>query len=143
MLKRYYTDLVTDAEVSAQQAYRFFTQVDDWQNWSNSIDKVKLFGGEWRKGATFIFWAKLGDLPAAPVPVKVLEVIDGQSITWGLDLPGAKIKHRFNFIPVDQGSCRIHHEEWSEGLVTILAFPVGGLITKFNEQFAGELAAMF
>lgn len=143
MLKRYYTDLVTEAPVSARQAYRFFTKVNDWTDWSAAIHRVKLFGGEWRQGATLIFWPKVGDLPPVPLPVKILDVTPDRSITWGLDLPGAKLKHRFNFIPVDDNSCRIHHEEWSEGLLTLAVWPVGGLINRFNNQFASELAAMF
>lgn len=143
MLKRYYTDLVTEAPVPAKQAYRFFTRHEDWADWSGAIHKVKLFGDEWRKGATLIFWPKVGNLPPVPVPVKILSVKPDQSITWGLDLPGAKLKHRFSFIPVGDGFCRIHHEEWSEGLLTLAVWPAGGLINKFNKQFAAELAAMF
>jgi hypothetical protein len=44
---------------------------------------------------------------------------------------------------VGDGFCRIHHEEWSEGLLTLAVWPAGGLINKFNKQFAAELAAMF
>ncbi len=143
MLKRYYTDLVTEAPVSARQAYRFFCNIDDWSDWSGAIDKAKLFGGQWRKGAFLMFAPKIDKLPAVPIVVRLLDVQPDRSITWGLELPGASLKHRFSFIPVGDDHCRIHHEEWSEGLMTLLAWPAASLIRRFNDRFARELAAMF
>lgn len=143
MLKRYYTDLVTEAPVSARQAYRFFCNIDDWADWSSVIDRAKLFGGEWHQGAFLMFAPKIGKLPAVPLVVRLLDVEPERSITWGLQLPGGSIKHRFSFIPLDNDHCRIHHEECSEGLITLLAWPAASLIRQFNDRFARELAAMF
>ena len=42
MLKRYYADMVTDAAVPPAQAFRFFCNVSDWQDWSSVIHRAKL-----------------------------------------------------------------------------------------------------
>ena len=143
MLKHFYTDLVTEAQVPARQAYRFFAKINDWKDWSGAIADARLFGGEWKKGAFLMFAPKLDGLPALPIVVRLLDVQPDRSISWGLQLPGARMVHRFSFIPVSDSSCRIHHEEWSEGLMTLLVWPAGRLIRKFNDRFAAELAAMF
>lgn len=143
MLKRFYTDLVTEAQVPAHQAYRFFCHINDWKDWSSVIADARLFGGEWKQGSFLMFAPKLDGLPALPIVVKLLDIQPERSISWGLELPGARIVHRFSFVPVDDGACRIHHEEWSEGFMTILVWPVGKLIKKFNDRFAKELASMF
>lgn len=143
MFKRYYTDLVTEAHVPAKQAYRFFCQINDWKNWSSVIADARLFGKDWKQGTFLMFAPKLGKLPPVPLVVRLLDVQPERSITWGLKLPGASIQHRFSFIPVDNNTCRIHHEEWSEGLVTLLAWPAAELIRKFNNRFASEMAGMF
>ncbi len=143
MLKRFYTDMVTEAAVPAKQAYRFFCQINDWKDWSSAIADARLFGGTWKKGAFVMFAPKLDGLPAVPLVVRLLDVQPERSISWGLQLPGARMVHRFSFIPVDENSCRIHHEEWSEGLMTLLVWPAGKLIQKFNNRFATELASMF
>lgn len=143
MFKHFYTDLVTEAQVPARQAYRFFCQIDDWKDWSSVINRTRLFGGEWRKGAFLMFAPKLDGLPAVPIIVRILDIQPERSISWGLQLPGARMVHRFSFVPITDDTCRIHHEEWSEGLMTFLVWPAGKLIRKFNNRFARELAAMF
>jgi len=143
MLKRFYTDLVTEARVPAHQAYRFFCNINDWKDWSSVIADARLFGGEWKKGAFLMFAPKLDGLPALPIVVRLLDVQPDRSISWGLELPGARMVHRFSFVPYADGACRIHHEEWSEGLMTLLVWPAGKLIRKFNDRFARELASMF
>lgn len=143
MFKRYYTDMITDSAVSPRQAFRFFCQVDDWQDWSSVIYRARLFGGRWEPGATLLFMPSLGKLPPLPLLVKIYEVQENRCITWGLDLPVGRLLHRFTFIPAENGGSRIHHEEWSEGVMTLLALPAAGLIRKFNDRFARELAAMF
>lgn len=142
MLQRYYTDMVTEVPASARQAFRFFCQVDDWSSWSEAIRYARLFGG-WEKGSLLVFAAKIGRLPPAPLPVRILDFQQDRELTWGLEIPGGCIKHRFTFIPTAEDHCRIHHEEWSEGVVTLLAWPAAGLIRQFNEAFARQLAAMF
>lgn len=142
MLQRYYTDMVTDVPVSARQAFRFFCKVEDWGTWSDAVRYAKLFGG-WKTGALLVFAPKFGKLPAAPLPVRILDFQQDREITWGVEVPGGCLKHRFTFIPSGEGQCRIHHEEWSEGVVTLLAWPMAGLIRRFNDTFARELAAMF
>lgn len=143
MLKRFYTDLVTEARVPAKQAYRFFCNIDAWKEWSSVIQDARLFGKEWRKGTFLMFMPKLDGLPPVPLVVRLLDVQEGRSISWGLQVPGARMVHRFTFVPVSDGSCRIHHEEWSEGLMTLLVWPAARLIRRFNDRFASELAAMF
>jgi len=142
MLKRYYTDLVTDAAVPPRQAFRFFCKVDDWQDWCTVIRHAKLYGDQWKPGARLLFMPDLPGLPPLPLLVSIQAVEEDRSIVWGLDLPFARLLHRFHFIPAENGTCRIHHEEWSEGLMTVLAWPAAGLIRRFNERFATELAAM-
>lgn len=143
MLKRYYTDMVTEVAVPAKQAFRFFCNVDDWKDWSSVIRYAKLFGDQWEPGATLMFMPDLPGLPPAPLVVKIIDYQQDSTIVWGLDLPYARLLHRFTFIPADNGHCHIHHEEWSEGLMTVLAFPAAGLIRKFNDRFAAELSSMF
>jgi hypothetical protein len=55
----------------------------------------------------------------------------------------ASITHRFTFIDDGEGGCRVHQEEWSEGLMTLLTLPAGRLIHRFDQRFAREFAAMF
>jgi hypothetical protein len=143
MLKRYYTDVVTEANVPAKQAFRFFTQIDDWQDWSSVIAHARLLGANWKQGGRLMFMPKLPGLPPVPLLVEILEYRQDECITWGLKLPFASIQHRFSFIPVGDGTCRIHHEEWSEGAMTLMLLPAGRFISKFNDRFARELAAMF
>lgn len=143
MLKRYYTDLVTEANVPARQAFRFFTRIADWQDWSSVIAHARLLGSDWSEGGYLMFMPKLPGLPPAPLVVKILEYRPDEQITWGLKLPFTSLQHRFSFVPVDEGSCRIHHEEWSEGPLTLMLWPAGRLIRRFNDRFARELASMF
>lgn len=143
MLKRYYTDLVTSASVGPRQAFRFFCDVDSWRDWSSVIRHARLFGGEWRPGGLLLFMPDLPRLPPVPIVVKIIDVQPEQSITWGLSTPVGSLLHRFRFIATEDGGCRIHHEEWSEGIVTLLAWPAGRLIQRFNDRFARELAEMF
>lgn len=143
MLKRYYTDLVTEANVPARQAFRFFQQIADWQDWSSVIAHARLLGKGWTEGGHLLFMPKMGKLPPVPLVVEILEVEPDRHITWGLKLPFNSLQHRFSFVPVDEESCRIHHEEWSEGPLTLMLWPVGPLIRRFNDRFARELAAMF
>lgn len=143
MLKHVYTDLITEARVSAAQAFRFFCRVGDWKDWSSVIQDARLFGRGWRKGAFLMFMPKLEGLPAVPLVVRILDVQEERSITWGLSVPGARMVHRFTFIPAGEDRCRIHHEEWSEGAMTLVAWPAGRLIRRFNQRFASELSAMF
>ncbi len=143
MLKHYYTDLVTSASVGPRQAFRFFCNVESWQDWSSVIRHARLFGGQWRPGALLLFMPDLPGLPPVPIMVRIIDVEPEQSITWGLSTPLGGLLHRFRFIPAEDGGCRIHHEEWSEGIVTLLAWPAGRLIKRFNDRFARELAEMF
>lgn len=143
MLKRYYTDLVTSASVGPKQAYRFFCNVDAWPEWSSVIHHARLFGEDWEPGNFLLFMPRLRGLPPVPILVRIMEVEPERSITWGVKLPGGALLHRFRFIPADDGGCRIHHEEWSEGAMTLLAWPASRLIQRFNDRFARELAEMF
>ena len=47
------------------------------------------------------------------------------------------------FIDDGQGGCRVQQEEWTEGLLTLLTWPAGKLIHRFDTRFAAEYAAMF
>lgn len=141
--RRYYADMVTDAAVPPAQAFRFFCNVSDWQDWSSVIHRAKLLNGDWRKGSLLLFMPKLPGLPPAPLVVPIIEFEQDYRITWGIDLPFMRMLHRFTFTPVEGGSCRIHHEEWSEGVVSLLTLPVAGALRRFNDRFARELAAMF
>lgn len=143
MLKRYYTDSVTDLPVTPRQAWKFFSEVDNWRDWCSVIRYTKRFGTDWEKGAFFLFVADLKGLPPAPLPVTIVEVEPEKTLVWGVKTPLGSILHRFNFIDLGDGRCRIHQEEWSEGVATLLMFPVGKLIGKFNQQMADELQAMF
>ncbi len=87
--------------------------------------------------------ADLPRLPPAPVVVRIQEYRENESIAWGLELPMASITHRFTFIDDGEGGCRVHQEEWSEGLMTLLTLPAGRLIHRFDQRFAREFAAMF
>ncbi|KYZ88140.1 hypothetical protein A3Q32_01680 [Alcanivorax sp. KX64203] len=142
MLKRYFIDDVTDTAASRRQAFSLFIRVDDWADWCSVVRYARLFGG-WRPGATLLFVIDLPGLPPAPVAVKVLEVVENERISWGLSLPLARIQHRFSFIDDDEGGCRLHQEEWSEGAMTLLTLPFGKLIHRFDRRFAAEFAAMF
>lgn len=143
MLKHYYTDLVTEAPASAREAFRLFTRIDDWSDWSSVIAHARLLSGDWHEGGYLVFMPKMGNLPPAPLVVKILEYEPDRHITWGLKLPFASMQHRFSFVPVSGDQCRIHHEEWSEGVMTLVIWPLGRWIRKFNNRFARELAAMF
>jgi hypothetical protein len=143
MFKRYYADMVTEAAVPPAQAFRFFCNVQDWADWSSVIASARLLNGDWRRGALLMFAPKLPGLPAAPLIVPILEFEPDHRITWGVNLPMARMLHRFTFTPVEGGSCRIHHEEWSEGVISLLTLPVTRRLRAFNERFARELAAMF
>lgn len=143
MLKRYYTDLVTEADVPARQAFRFFTRIEDWRDWSSVIAHARLLGRDWESSRHLVFMPKLPGLPPVPLLVEILEYEPERHITWGIKLPLASLQHRFSFVPVGQESCRIHHEEWSEGVLTLMLWPVGRWIRRFNDRFAHELAAMF
>lgn len=143
MLKRYYTDATTDLPVSARQAWKFFSQVDNWHDWCSVIRYVKRFGDDWKPGSFFLFVADLPGLPPTPMPVAILEVEPGKTLVWGIKTPLGSIRHRFTFIDLGDGSSRIHQEEWSEGVATLLMWPLGKLIDRFNLQMAKELEAMF
>lgn len=145
MLKRYYTDLVTEAEAPARQAFRFFTRIEDWQDWSSVIAHARLLGKDWNSARFLIFMPRLPGLALPPVPllVQILHYEPHKEITWGIRLPMARVQHRFTFVPVENDRCRIHHEEWSEGALTLMLWPVGRWIRRFNERFARELAGMF
>ena len=145
MLKRYYTDLVTEAEAPARQAFRFFTRIDDWQDWSSVIAHARLLGRDWENSRFLVFMPRLPGVPLPPVPllVEILTFEPNRQITWGIRLPMASLQHRFTFVPVEDDRCRIHHEEWSEGPLTLMLWPVGRWIRRFNDRFARELASMF
>jgi hypothetical protein len=145
MLKRYYTDLVTEAEASARQAFRFFTRIEDWRDWSSVIAHARLLGRDWEQSRFLVFMPRLPGAPLPPVPllVEILAYEPYRHITWGIRLPMASLQHRFSFVPVEDNRCRIHHEEWSEGALTLMLWPVGHWIRRFNDRFARELAAMF
>lgn len=145
MLERYYTDDTCDLPVTPRQAWRFFSQVDDWSDWCSVIRYVKRFGNndDWQAGSLFVFVADLPGLPPAPLPVKILEVVPERTLVWGIQTPLGSIRHRFSFIDLGDGRCRIHQEEWSEGGATLLMWPLGRQISRFNRHMATELAAMF
>ena len=143
MLKRYFTDATTDLPVTARQAWKFFSQVDDWRDWCSVIRYVKRFGNDWKQGGFFLFVADLPGLPPAPLPVTILEVVPEKTLVWGVKTPLGGVIHRFTFIDLGDGRSRIHQEEWSEGVATLLMWPVGKLINRFNQQMAKELEAMF
>ncbi|MBL7249139.1 SRPBCC family protein [Alloalcanivorax sp. C16-2] len=143
MLKRYFIDEVTDTRASPRQAFSLFSQVDGWSDWCSVVRHARLFGGQWRRGASLLFVADLPRLPPAPVVVRVHEYRENECIAWGLDLPMARLIHRFTFIADGDGGCRVHQEEWSEGLLTLLTLPAGRLIHRFDQRFAAEFAAMF
>ncbi|MBD3644612.1 MAG: SRPBCC domain-containing protein [Alcanivorax sp.] len=143
MLKRYLVDEVTDTRASRKQAFKLFTDATNWQNWCSVVRHARILNGNWRPGALLLFVADLPGLPPAPVVVKVMEYKENERITWGLHLPFARITHRFTFIDDGQGGCRVHQEEWTEGLLTLLAWPAGKLIHRFDTRFAAEYAAMF
>ena len=143
MLRRYYADMVTEAAVPPAQAFRFFCNVPAWAEWSSVIAHARLLNGDWRRGALLMFAPRLPGLPPAPLIVPILEYEQDYRITWGVNLPMARMLHRFTFTPAEDGSCRIHHEEWSEGVISLLAWPVTRRLRQFNERFARELAAMF
>ncbi|MEQ3723445.1 SRPBCC domain-containing protein [Alcanivorax sp.] len=143
MLKRYLVDEVTDTRASRKQAFKLFADADNWASWCSVVRHARLLNGGWRPGALLLFVADLPRLPPAPVVVKVLEYKENERITWGLQLPFARIIHRFTFIDDGQGGCRVHQEEWTEGLLTLLTWPAGKLIHRFDTRFAAEYAAMF
>ncbi len=143
MLTRYYTDATTDLPVTARQAWKFFSAVDDWKDWCSVIRFVKRPAGQWREGGFFLFVVDLPGMPPAPLPVTVLEVEPEKKLVWGVKTPLGSIKHRFNFIDLGDGRSRIHQEEWSDGGATLLMWPMGRLINRFNTQMARELEAMF
>ena len=143
MLKRYLVDEVTDTRASRKQAFKLFADADNWASWCSVVRHARLLNGGWHPGALLLFVADLPRLPPAPVVVKVLEFKENERITWGLQLPFARITHRFTFIDDGQGGCRVHQEEWTEGLLTLLTWPAGKLIHRFDTRFAAEYAAMF
>ena len=143
MLKRYFIDEVTETRASRRQAFSLFTRVSGWADWCSVVRHARLFGGEWREGAALLFVIDLPRLPPAPVVVRIQEYRENESITWGLELPMASITHRFTCIDDGEGGCRVHQEEWSEGLMTLLTLPAGRLIHRFDQRFAREFAAMF
>ena len=143
MLKRYFIDEVTETRASRRQAFSLFSQVNGWADWCSVVRHARLFGGEWREGAALLFVADLPRLPPAPVVVRIQEYRENESIAWGLELPMASITHRFTFIDDGEGGCRVHQEQWSEGVMTLLTLPAGRLIHRFDQRFAREFAAMF
>lgn len=143
MLTRYYTDSTSDLPVSVKQAWRFLAKVEDWPDWCSVIRYVKRPADDWVKGGFFLFVVDLPKLPPAPLPVTILEVVPEKTLVWGVKTPFGSVRHRFNFIDLGDGHCRIHQEEWSTGITTLLMLPVGHLITRFNKQMAAELESMF
>lgn len=143
MLTRYYTDSTTDLPVSARLAWQFFSKVEDWPNWCSVIRHVKRTDDSWKKGGFFLFVADLPGLPPAPLPVFILDVEPGKTLVWGIKTPAGSVRHRFSFIDLGNDQSRIHQEEWSDGLATIMMLPVGRLISRFNRQMASELEALF
>lgn len=143
MLKRYLIDEVTDLPVSRERAFQHFKQSEQWKNWCSVVRHARLLKGDWQPGSLLLFVADLPRLPPAPVVVKILEYKENERIEWGLHLPFARITHRFSFVDDGQGHCRIHQEEWTEGLLTLLAWPAGKLIHRFDSRFAAEYAAAF
>ncbi|EKF75020.1 hypothetical protein A11A3_06186 [Alcanivorax hongdengensis A-11-3] len=143
MLKRYLVDEVTDTRASRKQAFRMFADIRSWQDWCSVVRHARLLNGDWRSGSLLLFVADLPGLPPAPVVVKVQEFRENERITWGLKLPLGSITHRFTFIDDGEGGCRVHQEEWTEGLLTLLSWPAGRLIHRFDTRFAAEYAALF
>lgn len=143
MLTRYFIDEVTETRASRRQAFNLFSQVSDWSDWCSVVRYARLFGGRWRPGARLLFVADLPGLPPAPVVVTVLEYREHECIAWGIDLPMARLVHRFTFIDDGQGECRVHQEEWSEGALTLLTLPLGRVLHRFDQRFAAEFAALF
>jgi hypothetical protein len=143
MLKRYFIDEVIDTSVPRRQAFNLFSQVSDWADWCPVIRYAHLFGGHWRPGAKLLLVADLPRLPPAPVLVTVLTYREHDCIAWGIDLPLARLVHRFTFLDDGQGECRVHQEEWSEGALTVLTLPLGGLLHRFDQRFAEAFAALF
>ena len=144
MLKRYLVDEVTDTGAPRKQAFKLFAEASNWQNWCSVVRHARLLNGDWRRGAFLLFVVDLPGLPPAPVVVKVYEYKENERITWGLDTPVGRILHRFTFLDDDNGNCRVHQEEWTEGLLTpLVGWPAGKVIHRFDPRFAAEYAAMF
>lgn len=143
MLKRYIVDAVTDIDAPRTQVFRFFADADRWQDWCSIVRHARLLNGSWKRGGFLLFMPDLPRLPPAPVVVRIQEYEENTRITWGLKLPFASITHRFTFMDDGEGGCRIHQEEWTEGLLTPLGLPAGPLIKRFDMGFADELAAQF
>lgn len=143
MLKRYLVDDVTQTGAPRKQAFRLFADANSWQDWCSVVRHARLLNGDWRPGHFLLFVADLPKLPPAPVIVKILEYRENERITWGLHLPFARITHRFTFMDAEDGSCQVHQEEWTEGLLTLLSWPAGKLIHRFDTRFAAEYAGMF
>ncbi len=143
MLKRYLVDEVTDTRASRKQAFKLFADANNWASWCSVVRHARLLNGGWRPGALLLFVADLPRLPPAPVVVKVLEYKENERITWGLQLPFARIIHRFTFIDDGQGGCRVHQEEWTDGLLTLLPWSAGHRSHRFVTRFTSGYSATF
>lgn len=144
MFKRYLSDEVVDTLAPRKQAFKLLSEASNWQNWSSVVRHARMLNGDWRPGAFLLFVVDMPGLPPAPVVVRVYEYEENERITWGLDTPVGRIFHRFTFMDDDDGNCRVHQEEWTEGAMTpLVGWTVGKIISRFNTRFGAEYAAMF
>jgi len=142
MFHREFTDFTNDIDASVEDVFAFFGQIEKWPSWTSAIRKAKpVSDGPWRIGYRFSMNAAFA--PFIPLSITIFEYEEHKRIGWGVKFPGLQVIHRFEFERLGPSRIRVRNTEFADGFLAILMTPLGGMIDRFDRQWANDLEAQF
>jgi uncharacterized membrane protein len=132
-----FIDETWTVEGTAEEAYEFFTDVEDWSRWASRVNSSSRKGGEEpKKGDIVVFEPDL--LVSVPLQTKILRVEPSELISWGVQYPGFRLEHGFEF-KNRNGQCVIRQFEVANGSLALLGIPLKPLLKSFDRQWGDDL----
>ena len=128
-------------DASASDVFDLLVDVDGWPSWASAIKSSSRSGsGPLTPGETIQFTPDL----AVPLPLRstVRTVEEPEELSWGVQIPGFDIEHRFRLNP-NGTSCELHQTETARGLLAPASLPFKSMLYGFDHQLGNDVRNHF
>lgn len=128
-------------EANAEEVFDLLEDVERWPEWASAIKSSSRSGsGPLSPGETLQFTPDL----AVPLPLRsTIRTVEGpERLSWGVEVPGFDIEHRFLLEP-DGSTCQLRQVETANGLLAPVALPFKSMLHGFDRKLGDDLQEYF
>jgi ribosome-associated toxin RatA of RatAB toxin-antitoxin module len=134
-------DQTDELDAPVEDVFALFKDIARWPEWVSVLSEASpLSTGPLRVG--FRLQMTPTDL-GWPIKTKLIEYEENRVIAWGRRSRLAGLVHTFRFEPLGHDRCRLHHTEFSTGLLAIPAWVLREKIHAYDGRWSADFVSRF